>query len=103
MPESVPRWTNGAKIIEAREAAGLSQGQLAVLIGTTKAAVSAIETGKREASVRVLSLLADALHLDRGPLIRSKDEAVVAGELLAQTAALRVVKDTRHTPSGAAA
>ncbi len=99
MPESSPRWTDGAKIVQARERAGLSQRQLAALVGTTAATVSHIETGKCEASVRMISLVADALGVDRGPFIRSANDALVAGELLARAAELR---EARFPSVGAA-
>ena len=100
MPEAQPRWTDGAKIVQARERAGLSQRQLAALIGTTAATVSHIETGKCEASVRMISLVADALGVERGPFIRSAGEALVAGDLIARAHDLS--RSEREAVAGAA-
>ncbi len=90
MPDAPPRWTNGAAIYQARKNAGLTVRDVAGLTGSTAAHISQLETGGCEASVRMLSLLADALNIERGPLIRSADEAVVAGELAARTRAARI-------------
>ncbi len=52
----------GKKIKTARKAAGLTQGQLAVKVQTTKSVISEYENGNRNPSFEVLSKLATALN-----------------------------------------
>ncbi|MFF2850252.1 helix-turn-helix domain-containing protein [Streptomyces sp. NPDC058001] len=53
----------GARIGEARRAAGLTQGQLAERVGLDRTAISKIESGTRRIGALELTRLADALSL----------------------------------------
>ncbi|RYC70866.1 helix-turn-helix domain-containing protein [Spirosoma sordidisoli] len=53
----------GALIREARKAKGLSQEELAKLMGVTKAAISGYETGKQNLTVGTLYKVSIALNL----------------------------------------
>lgn len=54
----------GARIREARTAKKLSQNKLAALVESTGESISRYELGKMEASVTVLTRLADVLGVD---------------------------------------
>ena len=73
------RWTNGHAVAAARADAGITQTELAARVGVTKVAISHIEAGRSEASARMLSLIADALGIDAGPLIRPASAMIAAG------------------------
>lgn len=53
----------GEKVRDAREAAGLSQRDLAARMGTSQAAVARLETGGVSATLTTLQKVAAALHL----------------------------------------
>jgi len=68
----------GARIRQAREAAGLRLHELALLSGFSAPALSMIETGKRDLRLSSLFRLAAALRLNPADLIQgasSGDEA----------------------------
>lgn len=67
---------DGALIRLAREKAGLSQQDLASLVGVGRTQISRIETGERGASLKTLRGVARALGLDPSVLIggSSSDE-----------------------------
>jgi DNA-binding transcriptional regulator YiaG len=65
------------KIVEMRKRHGLSQHRLAILLGTTAAAVSRWETGNRVPS----SIAVTALELLDEKLTREQDEANRAGKV----------------------
>lgn len=52
------------KIAEARNRAGLTQGELAEKVKCDRATISRIETGNRKPSMRMLYKIADALDVD---------------------------------------
>ena len=60
----------GARIRQAREAAGLRLHELALLSGFSSAALSLIETGKRDLRLSSLFRLAAALRLNPADLIQ---------------------------------
>lgn len=60
----------GARIRQAREAAGLRLHELALLSGFSAAALSLIETGKRDLRLSSLFRLAAALRLNPADLIQ---------------------------------
>ena len=67
--EVVPAWRQdrqraGRRLRELREAAGLSQLQLAVVSGLTHEAISILETGKRAPQVATVIRLAQALGVE---------------------------------------
>lgn|SRR5690606_16278171 len=53
----------GERVREAREAAGLSQRQLAARMGTSQAAVARLEAGSVGATLTTLQRVGAALHL----------------------------------------
>lgn len=52
------------QIAQARERAGLTQGQLAKAIGTTQSGVSRIEHGEQNLTLGTLAKIAAALHTE---------------------------------------
>jgi transcriptional regulator with XRE-family HTH domain len=48
MTQTVPTWTRGERMAKAREEAGLSQEQMAELLGVSDKAISSWETMKRQ-------------------------------------------------------
>lgn len=61
---TLPRHTNDSRIAQARLKKGLTQGQLADIIGVTKAQISNWENGFRNPKVSALMKIADALGID---------------------------------------
>ena len=60
----------GPRLKEIRTAAGLTQTQLAVKVGSTQAYISGLESGKkREPSLALAIRIADALGVALGKLI----------------------------------
>lgn len=75
---------------EHREAAGLTQEQLAERMGTTKATVSRIETGQRDYTGGFLEAAADALGKpDASVFYRPPQEADLVEKLASAPAAVR--------------
>jgi DNA-binding XRE family transcriptional regulator len=72
-PEAVP--PNGAQLRLARQARGLSQQQLAGVAGVTRQAVSAVESGHSDPSLRVALALARALGMTVEDLFGPGDPA----------------------------
>ena len=64
-----PRRTNDSPIAAARIAAGLTQAQLADLLGTTRQQVTRWETGARVPRLDMAARLADILHVTVDKLI----------------------------------
>lgn len=65
----------GARIRQAREAAGLRLHELALLSGFSAPALSLIETGKRDLRLSSLFRLAAALRLNPADLIQGAGSA----------------------------
>ena len=63
----------GRRVREARDAKGLSQGQLAQRIGMTRASVANLEAGRQDMNISRLAVIAQVLGLDLGALIRPED------------------------------
>jgi DNA-binding XRE family transcriptional regulator len=77
--EMVYALLDGANPIRAwREHRALSQQQLAETAGISKAYLSQLEAGKREASQRVIRRLAEVLRVDLDDLIRPEPEDGIA-------------------------
>ena len=66
---------NGAQLRLARQARGLSQQQLAGVAGVTRQAVSAVESGHSDPSLRVALALAGALGMTVEELFGPGDPA----------------------------
>ena len=69
----------GAQIRKAREAAGLTQEELAFRAGVHRTYVSLLERDKKSPTIDVLFRLCDAIGLRTSELIRRVEEARVAG------------------------
>jgi transcriptional regulator with XRE-family HTH domain len=73
----------------AREQAGLSQGQVATLMGVQRPTISEIEAGRRRVSVEELSRLADLYEVSVIWLAKEKSEV---GDPAAELAARELSK-----------
>lgn len=62
----------GERVKQARIARGLSQAELAEILGLSDAYISKLETGKNAMSVTVLVKLSDALGVSADWLLRNK-------------------------------
>ena len=86
----------GRAIRDARRRAGLTQADLARRSGTSQAALSAYETGRKDPSVATLSRILGAagarLAVRPGPFARN-------GDTLAQVIELAEALPTRHEPA----
>ncbi|MEU5716543.1 helix-turn-helix transcriptional regulator [Streptomyces sp. NPDC020403] len=79
MPRSVPppawviarRWAIGEHIRTARQAAGLTQEQVALRIGMDRATYNRIEQGHSSPLLDSLILIADALGVPLATLVRT--------------------------------
>lgn len=67
---------NGARLRLARQARGFSQQQLAALAGVSRQAVSAVESGGSDPSLRIAFALAAALGMTVGELFGPGDPVV---------------------------
>jgi len=76
-----PLGVDGARVRAAREAAGLTQMALAILAEVDGANVSAIETGRRDASSRKVAALARALNVSADYLLGLTDDPAPRGRL----------------------
>ena len=68
-------WAAGTRLRLARQARGLSQQQLAGMAGVTRQAVSAVESGHSDPSLRVALALSDALGMTVEELFGPGDPA----------------------------
>lgn len=64
----------GQRIRKAREEAGLTQQELALLCGISTSALSLIETGKRDLRVSSLFRIAAALRVSASALLAAADD-----------------------------
>ena len=71
MNERDPREAVAARLREARQLAGLSQGQVARLLGMHRPTVTEIEAGRRRVAAEELAELADLYEVDVGWLLGS--------------------------------
>lgn len=78
MTSPSPRYADGPAIAAARRAQRLTQYDLAEIVGVSQVQISHIESGRRDAGIGLLSKLCDALHVDRGPFLRSDTDAKAA-------------------------
>lgn len=76
---------NGERIAKARDALGLTQTELAELVGVSGAYISQLESGKRTGSWEVLCAIADTLGLTMDEL-RSPVPSVPAASHLTEVA-----------------
>lgn len=66
----------GSRVKEAREAAGLTQTQLADRLGMTRSSVANIEAGRQKPAVATAARCADVLRCDPGWLLSGDDAEV---------------------------
>lgn len=59
--EQAPEFELARELIAARAQAGLSQGDVAALMGTTQSAIARLESGRRTPSMRTVQRYADAV------------------------------------------
>ena len=64
----------GRAVREARERRGLSQEDLAAVVGTARGAVGALERGERDPSYDELLRLADAVGMPASALVATAEE-----------------------------
>lgn len=67
----------GRRIREARTARGISQGQLATMLGRTQTAISYWESGTRSLRVEELADIATALNIDTADLLKERHDSCV--------------------------
>lgn len=65
----------GQRVREARDAAGITQGQLGQRIGLTRASVTNIETARQNVQLHTLYAIAGALEVPIGALLPLGDQA----------------------------
>lgn len=61
--------TMGARILSARKAAGLTQQELASLVGRSRPQIANIEAGRTDIPVSLLALFARSLKVKAGELL----------------------------------
>ncbi len=81
-----------ARIREARKSSGLSQGQIAKLMGLHRPSISEIEAGNRRVSAEELSKLAELLDVTVAWLVGDAPESVETDDPRVQLAARELKK-----------
>jgi Zn-dependent peptidase ImmA (M78 family)/transcriptional regulator with XRE-family HTH domain len=72
-------WTDvGERVREAREALGLTQGQLAEAVGLDRTALVRVESGQRQLNAMELFRLSDALHVPLAHLVSQPPQPMVS-------------------------
>jgi transcriptional regulator with XRE-family HTH domain len=92
MPEDDRRLTIAARIREARRLSGLSQGQVAMLLGLHRPSVSEMEAGNRRVSAEELSKLAELYEVSVGYLAGETPDTVSANDPKIELAARELSK-----------
>lgn len=82
----------GQRLRQAREQAGLSQGQVARKLGLHRPAVSEIEAGRRKVSAEEISRLAELYDVSLSWLVKSTPEEVDPSVELAARALAKLKK-----------
>jgi transcriptional regulator with XRE-family HTH domain len=86
------RSKTAARIREARKAAGLSQGQVAKMLGLHRPSVSEIEAGNRRVSVDELLRMAEIFDVEMSWLMGTAPEIVSTDDPKVQLAARELLK-----------
>lgn len=85
----------GKKIKERREELGLTQDELAVLVGYTsknkKCSINKIETGKNDITRKRLKLFSDVLNIPLAELMEDWDKTVIEGNKTLPTTSLPIL------------
>tara|TARA_R100000322_G_scaffold136685_1_gene92536 strand:+ start:466 stop:822 length:357 start_codon:yes stop_codon:yes gene_type:complete len=92
MNEQDSRALIGARIRQARTLAGLSQGQVAKLMGLHRPSISEIEAGNRKVSTDELTKLADIFDVSTTWLLGEADGKLEANDPRLQLAARELAK-----------
>ena len=74
----------GANLVRARDAAGLTQADLAEKAGTSRATIAQIESGQGDPRLSTLGIIADALGVGPFVLLLGKQDIAKLVALLAQ-------------------
>lgn len=90
--DSAARDKIAARIREARKMAGLSQGQVAKLLGLHRPAVSDIEAGNRRVSAEELAQMGELFDVNISWLIGEAPDAVESDDPRVQLAARELKK-----------
>lgn len=80
------------RIREARKAAGLSQGQVAKMLGLHRPSVSEMEAGNRKVSAEELARLAEIFDVEVSWLVGEAPETLAADDPKLQLAARELLK-----------
>jgi transcriptional regulator with XRE-family HTH domain len=81
-----------ARLKESRKMAGLSQGQVAKLLGLHRPAISEIEAGNRRVSAQELHQLCEIYEVDTNWVLGTKDEAADPDDPRLELAARELAK-----------
>lgn len=90
MEENQAKVSTATAVKAAREKSGLSQSELASLLGMSTLAVSRIETGRRQLTWEEGKALQSLIHFDTQP-----EASEVARDALAYRRILKVIGDQR--------
>jgi transcriptional regulator with XRE-family HTH domain len=91
-PEDHRRQTIAARIREARRLSGLSQGQVAKLLGLHRPAITEMEAGNRRVSADELLKLAEIYEVNVAYLIGEAPETLAVGDPKIELAARELSK-----------
>jgi transcriptional regulator with XRE-family HTH domain len=87
-----PRWSMAARIKEARKLAGLSQGQVAQMLGLHRPSVSEMEAGNRRVSSEELARLAEIFDVSASWLLGEAPDTLQANDPKLELAARELGK-----------
>ncbi len=71
--EMILRQRVGARIKAARDAAGLTQEQVALRVGMVRSSIANLEAGRQDMNISRLALVAAAVNLNLADLIQPED------------------------------
>jgi transcriptional regulator with XRE-family HTH domain len=92
MSEAEKRLQIGKRVREARKMAGLSQGQVAQMLGLHRPSVSEIEAGNRKVSAEELARMAEIFDVSLAWLHGSAPDTIAADDPRVQLAARELSK-----------
>ncbi len=90
--QNEPRWSMAARIKEARKLAGLSQGQVAQMLGLHRPSVSEMEAGNRRVSSEELARLAEIFDVSASWLLGEAPDTLQANDPKLELAARELGK-----------
>ena len=80
------------RLKEARKLAGLSQSQVANMLGLQRPSVSEIEAGRRKVSAQEITKLADIYDVDAGWLMGARSDEADVNQIRVELAARELSK-----------